>query len=357
MAPDIHPIFEYKPFMEHLTSGEGLKAQDFESAFRSLLNGDWNDYQAAGFLVGLRFLPLTGSLLSAGARVLRELAVTPTQALGVGLRPFADNCGTGGDGSQSFNISTASAIVAAAAGVKIAKHGNRSVTSLCGSADLLFALGFPEALEVDQAVALLQQTGLTFFFAPLFHPALKRLAPVRRGLGIPTLFNILGPLANPLKPDFQVLGVSQAANLGPVAEALVSLGVQGGLVVHSRDGLDEISPVAITDGCLVKHGQIQPIVIDPKDYSITATLEDLKGGDAHMNAHLMDQLLSGRHPALAQVVSLNAGALIWLTGHRPDLGEGYQRALQVLRDGSSKAFLNHWIKSAQNLVTKKAKEK
>jgi anthranilate phosphoribosyltransferase len=357
MTTPIRPRLEYKPFMERLMGGESLSTQDFESVFSCLLSGAWNDYQAAGLLVGLRFLPLTGALLSAGARVLRDLAVSPTEALGAGFRPFADNCGTGGDGSHSFNISTAAAIVAAAAGVKIAKHGNRSVTSLCGSADLLFALGFPESLEVDKAVSLLEQTGLTFFFAPLFHPALKSLAPVRRGLGIPTLFNILGPLANPLRPDFQVLGVSQAAYLAPVADALAALGVQGGLVVHSRDGLDEISPGAITDGYLVKSGHIQQIVIDPKEYGITATLEDLKGGDVKTNASLMDQLLAGHAPGLAQTVSLNAGALIWLTGHRPNLAEGYHQALKVLRDGSAKAFLSHWIDSAQKLASQVATEK
>lgn len=336
---------------EGLILSSPLEFRDYESAFHQLLTAQWNDFQVAGFLMALRMIPVTGTILGAGAKVMRELATGPSHTSWTGKGTFADNCGTGGDGSQSFNLSTAAAIVAASAGVKIAKHGNRSVTSLCGSADLLFAIGFPDTLEIDLAVSLLEETGLTFFFAPLFHPALKRLAPVRRGLGVPTIFNLLGPLANPLRPDCQLIGVSHSADLLPVAEAMVTLGMRRGLVVHSRDGLDELSPAAISDGYFVKEGILEPMTIDPADYKITATLEDLKGGDAQANKVLLETLLAGGHPGLAQAVSLNAGALLWMTGLKPSLGEGYARAEQVIRDGSAASFLKHWVQTAQKLAS------
>ena len=250
-----------KHLIDKILSHQRLELSELEEVFSKMFSGSLSPVQLSAILCGLRAQGESGRELYAGAKTMREAAALVK--LDPSLRPLIDNCGTGGDGSHSFNISTAAAIVAASCGVKVAKHGNRSVSSKCGSADLLFAAGLPDTLTPEGTIELLKQTGFTFFFAPHFHPVMKHVMPVRKELGVRTIFNFLGPLANPIQPEFQLIGVGMKDILMPMAEALKALGTQKALVVHSRDGLDEISSAAVTDAVHLDSGHLTEIEIDP----------------------------------------------------------------------------------------------
>lgn len=334
--------------LERLFRGDELSEEAINGLFDAMLGGHMEPAHIAALLTAWRMRGESADELALGAAYLRKHASRPL--IDPALRPLADNCGTGGDGANTFNISTGAAIVAAASGARIAKHGNRSVSSRSGSADLLFEAGFPQELSADAAVALLGATGLTFFFAPNFHPVMRHVGPVRKALGVRTIFNLLGPLANPLAPEVQLVGVGSRAQTWPMAEALRRLGTKRALIVHSRDGLDEISPAATTDYVLLDGGRLRAGSIDPDKLGIDARRSDLGGGDAKHNRQLLDRVLDNDGGGLGAAVALNAGALLWLTAAARDLAAGYATARATLASGAAKSFFHGWIARARSLA-------
>ncbi|MEO6828292.1 MAG: anthranilate phosphoribosyltransferase [Acidobacteriaceae bacterium] len=268
---------------------------------------------------------------------------------------LVDTCGTGGDASGTFNISTAVALVAAAAGAKIAKHGNRSVTSRCGSADVLDALEVPTSLTPERAVACLRATGFVFLFAPLMHPAMQRVQPIRRALGIRTAFNILGPLTNPAHAPAQVLGV-YAAHLVPlVAEVMSKLGVRHGFVVHGADGLDEITLSGETEIAEVKDGAISIRKFIPEDAGLRrAPVSALAGGDAEENAQILRAIFAGEPGPRRDIVLVNAAATLMAAGVVVDFRGGIERAAQAIDSGAVERTLASVVEFGRMHFEKKA---
>lgn len=260
---------------------------------------------------------------------------------------LVDTCGTGGDGSGTFNISTAVALVAAAAGAKIAKHGNRSVTSRCGSADVLEALGVPTNLAPEQAAECLRTTGFAFLYAPLMNPAMKRVQPIRRALGIRTVFNILGPLTNPANAPAQVMGV-YAANLVPlVAEAMAMLGMRHGMVVHGASGLDEIALSGETETAEVQNGRVRLFRLAPEEVGLRrAPVSVLAGGDAKENADILRAIFSGETGPRRDIVLLNAAAALVVAGMAADFRSGIERSVEAIDSGGALRTLRALIEFA-----------
>lgn len=244
--------------------------------------------------------------------------------------------GTGGDGAQSFNISTVSAFVLAAAGVKVAKHGNRAASSKCGTADCLEALGINIVQEPEKAVELLQKAGMCFFFAQKYHASMKYVGPIRKELGIRTVFNILGPLTNPGHPTMQLLGVYDEYLLEPLAKVLTSLGVKRGLVVYGQDKLDEISLSAPTSVCELDNGTYKTYEIKPEDFGLTrCTKEDLKGGDPAENAQIAIAVLKGEKGPRRDTVLMNAGAGLYIAGKASSIADGIRLAGELIDSGKA----------------------
>ena len=337
-----------KEHLESLLAGERLSEDALHLIFREMFAGKYSASEIAAFLVLQQKLGETYLELFAGAQAMRNAA--NKVVISDRVRPLTDNCGTGGDSSNSFNISTASAIVASAYGLKVAKHGNRSVSSKCGSADLLFACGLPDTLSPEQTGKLLEKTGFTFFFAPHFHPVMKHVMPVRKALRVRTIFNLLGPLANPIAPEYQVIGVGSKRYLEPMALALQKLGVQRALIVHSRDGLDEISPADLTDGVWISGPTVKDIVINPKELGYTASLDALKGGDAAFNKGLLEEMLAGAKPEIANCVALNAGAALWIGGIAEDHATGSRMAQESIASGQAKSYFSEFLSAAKALA-------
>jgi anthranilate phosphoribosyltransferase len=253
---------------------------------------------------------------------------------------LVDTCGTGGDASGTFNISTAAALVAAAAGAKIAKHGNRSLSSRCGSADVLDALGVPTALDREAAVECLRATGFVFLFAPLMHPAMRRVQPIRRMMGKRTVFNILGPLTNPALAPAQILGVYAAELVPLVAEAMSKLGVRHGYVVHGSDGLDEITLSGVTETAEVKNGAFRACRFSPEDAGLElAPLSALQGGDATENAAILQAIFAGEKGPRRDIVLVNAAATLVTAGMVQDIRAGINLAAQAIDSGATSKTL------------------
>jgi anthranilate phosphoribosyltransferase len=303
-----------------------------EERYEALRGGEWSEAQQAAFLTALRAKGESPGEVAAAARVLRRAAV-PVET---SARPLVDTCGTGGDGAHTLNISTGAAFVAAACGVAVAKHGNRSVSSKCGSADVVEALGVPLDLEPEALGALLDAERFAFLFAPRLHPAMKAVMPVRRGLAVRTVFNLLGPLCNPAGVRRQVVGVYSPAAQDLVAGALAALGAEHALVVHSRDGLDEISVCAPTRAVEVRDGAVAgELEIVPEALGVAgADRAALAGGDAPTNAARLRDILAGRErSAASDAVALNAAAALVVAGVVPDLRAGLAAARECLEAG------------------------
>src|ERR1700677_2090935 len=295
--------------LKHVVEEHGTLTQEQGcSALREMLEGDANDVEIASLLTAIATRGATAEELSGFVQAMRSMSRR------VGLseaerEQLVDPCGTGSDGQGTFNISTAAALVAAAAGVKIAKHGNRGVTSKCGSADVLEALGIPVQLEPEQAAECLRQTGFMFLYAPAMHPALKRVQPVRRALGFRTIFNLAGPLANPAGAKAQVVGVFGGVDL--VADSLARLGVRHAFVVHGRDGLDELALNGVSEVAEVREHTVRNFSFEAGDVGLApAPLSALAGGDARDNAALIVRILEGENGPRRDVVLLNAAAAI-----------------------------------------------
>ena len=325
-----------------LYSGKDLDEGAAEQLFETLVEGRLPEPAIAAMLIALRLKGETADEMIGAARALRA-ADAPFP------RPdylFADTCGTGGDGSSLINVSTAVAFVAAAAGLPIAKHGNRSVTSPCGSADVLEQLGVKLDVSAEVSRRALDETGICFLLAPLYHPGLRHAAPVRRALKVRTIMNLLGPCLNPAEPRVQLLGVAEARHLEPVAKTLASLGVRNALVVHGS-GIDEIALHGETQAVRVADGRLETLTIAPEDAGLERRpLESLKGGGPEENAERMRALLKGEgSPVEADAVALNAGALLLAAGFEPDLRQATLRAKDVIASGAAYVRLKLFVEA------------
>ncbi|HHQ49159.1 MAG TPA: anthranilate phosphoribosyltransferase [Acidobacteria bacterium] len=343
------PALDRKGILRDLMAGRDIGAAAVESVFEALMDGELDPAWQAGFLVALRTKGETGEELAAAARVLRRRAVAVTVA-----DPAAtvDTCGTGGDGGGTLNISTAAALVAAAAGAPVAKHGNRSVSSRCGSADVLEAAGVRLDLGPGALAALIDELGIAFLFAPALHPAMGAVMPVRRALAVRTTFNLLGPLANPAAAGRQLLGVWGPEVQDLVAGALAGLGAVHALVVHSCDGLDELSVAAPTDVVEVREGRIvRRFTVDPSALGIDGSDPgSLAGGDVEHNTRRLRQVLEGERSTAAEAVALNAGAALHVAGLAADLPAGLELARETLASGAATGLLDALARRSQELA-------
>lgn len=252
--------------------------------------------------------------------------------------------GTGGDNANSFNISTTSALIAAAGGMKVAKHGNRAASSKCGTADCLEALGVNINQEPEKCIELLKEVGMCFFFAQKYHSSMKYVGPIRKELGFRTVFNILGPLTNPGRPSMQLLGVYDDYLVIPLAQVLISLGIKRGMVVYGKDKLDEISLSADTEVCEINDGWYKSYVIKPEDYGFEkCSKEDLKGGDPNENAEIVRKIFSGEKGPKRNATLLNAGASLYIGGKANDMKEGIRLAEEIIDSGKAMETLNKFI--------------
>lgn len=322
-----------------LLTGGSLSASESSSLFRLFTSGALSDVQAAGLLAALKIRGETGELLHGAAEALLEAAV-PFPRPGY---PFADCCGTGGDGIGTVNISTAAMFVIAAGGVPVAKHGNHAISSRSGSTDVLSALGSEVSCPPALARASLDRCGIAYLHAPLYHPVLARLAPVRRELGTRTVFNLLGPLLNPARPPIRLIGVYAPSLVLPVARALARSGCASGLVVHGG-GLDEIALHGPTTAARVLDGRVTSMTIRPEDAGLKrASVESLRGGTPAENAQWLTELLEGRgREDHAAAVAINAGAVLWLAGRAATLRAASSEALGIIRSGEALRRLRHF---------------
>ncbi len=320
-----------------------LGAAEVHEAFVAILGGAWSPVQIGAFAVALRLHGESAETIVAAAEALRA-AMT---AVDHGLGEIIDTCGTGGDNSHSLNVSTAAAIVVAACGAYVAKHGNRSVSSRCGSADVVVALGVPIDVAPDRQHEVLREAHIAFLLAPAHHPALRHAAEARRELGLRTIFNVLGPLVNPARATHQLVGVYDDALRPVMAAALSRLGVRRAWVARSVDGLDEISPAAATRVSVLEDGRVTERVVEPEDFGVTrVSLDALRGGDAAENAQAITAILSGDgHPASVAVVINAAAALALVRGG--DLRACAEEARGAIDSLRAKQTLAAWLRAAR----------
>jgi anthranilate phosphoribosyltransferase len=337
-----------------LIKGEALTTDEAAWAMNEIMDGAATPVQIAGFGVALRIKGETPAELSGLAEAMLAHA-TPISIPG----PLVDLVGTGGDRAHTVNISTMGAIVAAAAGARMAKHGNRAASSACGAADVLEALGIVIDLQPEASARLVQEVGIAFLFAPLYHPALRHTAVPRRELGVPTVFNSLGPVANPARPKAQAVGVSDPRMGSVIAGVLAGRGCSA-LVFHGDDGLDELTTADTSTVWVVHDGTVSQTVIDPTDLGLPrTTLADLRGGDAAHNAAVARAVLAGDPGPIRNTVVLNAGAALAAAAGVPRaeeltaaLADGCARASAALDSGAAAALLDRWAATSQELAAK-----
>ncbi len=323
-----------------------LTISEMSSVMRSIMTGEATAAQIGGFLIALRMKGESVEEITAATQVMREL-VTPVS---VDSSYLVDIVGTGGDGMQTFNISTCSAIVVAAAGGKVAKHGNRSVSSKSGSADALEALGVNIQLKPEQVAESVNKLGIGFMFAPLHHSAMKHAIGPRKEMGVRTIFNLLGPLTNPASAPNQVVGVFSDTWVEPIAEVLKRLNSQHVLVVHSEDGLDEISIAAPTKVAELHNGNISTYTITPEDFGLSrADLNHIQVNSITESVSMLEGVLDNKACAARDIVILNAGAAIYAAGLSESLELGIKLAQTVISNGSARNKLTQWIKFTQQL--------
>ncbi len=326
--------------IKRIVDGHSLSRDEMYEVFGYVMDGHATDVQKSALLIALRMKGETADEITGAAMAMRE-RVTP---LDVDREGLIDTCGTGGDGRGTFNISTLSALVAAGAGALVAKHGNRAVSSACGSADLLIELGVHIDLDAARMSEVLRRTGISFLFAPKLHPAMSAVAAVRRELGVRTIFNVLGPLTNPAFARRQVLGVFAERLVDIVARVLLALGAENALVVHSHDGLDEISVSAPTHVCEVKDGALRSYDIEPEEIGVARhPIESMGGGDANENARIAHAVLNGEAGPRHDVVVANAGAALYVGGLAPTIRDGVALAKESLASGRAAAKLEQLV--------------
>ena len=316
-----------------VTEHKDLSSEDMAAVMQLIMTGQATPAQIGGFLIGLRMKGETVDEIAGAAQVMRELA-TRVPVSGANL---VDTCGTGGDGASTFNISTASALVTAAAGARVAKHGNRSVSSSCGSADVLEAAGVNLDLDADQVAECVERIGIGFLFAPKHHSAMKHAIGPRKEMGVRTLFNLLGPLTNPAAAPNQVLGVFAARWLEPLAQVLGKLGSHHVLVVHADDGLDEISIGAATQVAELDNGKVNCYRITPQQFGMEiGSVESLAVSDAKQSLALIHRVFDNEKGPARDIVQLNAGAAIYVSGVADSLATGIRIAGEVIASGAAK---------------------
>ncbi len=325
----------FQQLFARLARGEHLSVQEAEDLFTAIMEGRASPVQVAAVLVGLRVRGETSAELAGAVRALGRAMIPVPVSDG---SPVLDTCGTGGGSLTTFNISTAAAFIAAGAGVRIAKHGNRSFTSRSGSADVLEALGVVIDLTPEAMAQVLDEAGIVFMFAPLLHPAMRHVAPVRRELALPTIMNLLGPLTNPAGARLQVIGVSDPALIDLVAGALLELGHDRALVVHGEPGLDEVSPLGPSDVVELKDGALRRFRFDPAALANGTGIdaEGLQGGAPEENARIIEDILAGRRGGAARfAVTLNAGAALYVAGRVESIEDGFAEAERIVDSGAA----------------------
>ena len=331
---------DIKQAIASLLEGRNLTQPEAEAVMEQIMTGQATPAQIGGFLIALRLKGETADEVTGLARAMRRNAVSvhPRQPL------LVDTCGTGGDGVGTFNISTTTAFVVAGAGLAVAKHGNRSVSSRCGSADVLQALGVNLELSPEEVATCIDEVGIGFLYAPLLHPAMRHAIGPRREMGVRTVFNLLGPLTNPAGAQVQVVGVYDANLTEMIARALGSLGCKAAFVVHGADGLDELSTTGLNRVSQLRDGQVHTFTLDPLELGLPrATLSDLKGGDGEENAAILRAVLDGRPGPQRDVVLLNAASVLVAGGVAPNLAEGVSMAAQSIDSGAAQAKLEALI--------------
>jgi len=337
---------------------QSLSREEAHSVMAEVLTGKCTDAQIAGLLVALQMKGETVEEIVGFAEAIRAAAVAlnvsrnaTVDVSGTERDALVDTCGTGGDASGTFNISTATALVAAGAGVRVAKHGNRSVTSKCGSADVMEALGVSINLTSAQAAACLEEVGIAFLFAPAMHSAMKFVQPARRELRLRTIFNLLGPLTNPAQASAQVVGVYSDELVEKLAEALSMLGLRRALVVHGADGLDEITITGPTRVAEVRNGLVHTYEVTPEEFGLArAPLEAICGGDAAVNASIIRTVLAGEKSARRDVTLLNAAAALVAAGMADHLHSALPLAAESIDSGAAAATLERLALFTSSLV-------
>lgn len=326
--------------IKSVVEGRDLSILEMAGAFREIMEGKATPAQIGGFLIGLRMKGETVDEIAAAASVMREKATHIRTRHPV----LVDTCGTGGDGAGTFNISTLAALVASGAGVRVAKHGNRSASSPCGSADVLKALGVNVEAPPEVVEACLDEVGIAFLFAPLLHGAMKHAGPVRRELGVRTLFNILGPLTNPAGARRQLLGVYDPKLVSPVARVLAKLGSEHAFVVHGG-GLDEVTLAGETTVAEVRHGKVRALRLTPKAFGLKACRrEALKGGDVGTNVEIFREVLAGKKGPRRDVVVANAALALVAGEAAKDLKEGVRLAARSIDEGRAREQLDRMVR-------------
>lgn len=325
-----------------VVGGADLSREAAESVMQYIMDGNATDAQIGAFLTALHMKGETIEEIVAFARVMRSHAVQISPAKS---RMRVDTCGTGGDGKQTVNISTAAAFVAAAAGVCVVKHGNRSASGSCGSADILEALGVRIEIPPKRVEEIISDIGIGFLFAPVYHPAMKHVARARREIGFRSIFNLLGPLLNPAGATAQLLGVYARELCLPLAHVLADLGLSHAMVVHG-EGLDEITTTGITTVAELKDGIVTSYTLDSRDLGfLPADETTLAGGSPEKNAAIIRSVFSGKPGPVYDIVALNAGAAIYLAGGSADLGAGVTEALIALQSGAAERKLDQLIRA------------
>jgi anthranilate phosphoribosyltransferase len=323
---------------------EELSRDEARDVFAGALSGEADPVLLGAFLIALGKRGESPQEILGAAEALRE-AMLPFEH---SCPDAIDTCGTGGDGLGSFNVSTAAAIIACAAGAKVIKHGNRSITSKCGSADLLEAAGIPLELSPEASRAVLEEVGITFLFAPHHHPAMRHAAPVRKALGIPTIFNLLGPLCNPGRVKRQLLGIADGTRLEAYSEVLAGLGHERALVVHGGGGADELT---LEEGNrLASVGEVESSGFDARELGLTeAGIESARGGDSAKNLRLLNTVLAGEEGPLTDMVLLNTAASLVVAGIASDAREGLEKARKTLTSGAGREKLRQWKETAEGI--------
>lgn len=333
-----------KEAIKKLVEKESLTVDEASAVMEEIMSGEATPSQLASFITALRLKGETADEIIGLAKTMRAKAIP------VALnQPSLDTCGTGGDCAGTFNISTTAAFIAAGAGIKVAKHGNRAMSSCCGSADVLEALGVKIELNAEQVAHCIEETGIGFMFAPAFHPAMKYAAPTRREIGIRTVFNILGPLTNPAGAKYQVLGVPSDMLVEKLAIVLNGLGCEHALVIHGEDGIDEFTVTGQTHICEVNKGVINCYYVKPEDLGLQkGSTSSLKGGNAQENAALLRQILDGDKVPQRDVVLLNAAAALVAGNKASGLAEGVRLAAEIIDSGYAKNKLEQMIRVSNN---------
>ncbi len=322
---------EYPQLLRALIAGQHLSAEQMAYAIGAMMDGDWSPVQAGGFLAALATKGETSGELVGAAEAMRARSLHVEHELPL----VVDTCGTGGDGGHTINVSTLVGFIVAACGAPVAKHGNRAASSRCGSADVLEAAGVAIEASPESSRARLERDGFAFLFAQQYHPTLRAVAPVRRELRVRTIFNLLGPLANPARATHQVIGVADRSHLELIGGALQGLGARAGAVVHAKNGIDEIAGDVPTEVFQFDGSSARRWLLDPNDFGVRVPLAELAGGDPSANAASLRSLLEGERSPRADVVALNA-ALALIVAHRADsMREGLNLARLSLSDGSA----------------------